>query len=68
MVQLIASLLALLALRHGRLFPILNYRTHDTACRVTAVRSGKVPPGASFINLGVTPQGQARAAPVRRFE
>jgi 3-oxoacyl-[acyl-carrier-protein] synthase II len=65
MVELIASLLAL---RHGRLFPILNYSTPDAACPVSAVRNAEVPPGASFINLSVTPQGQASAALVRRFE
>jgi 3-oxoacyl-[acyl-carrier-protein] synthase II len=65
MVELIASLLAL---EHDRLFPILNYTTPDPACPVAAVRNGDVPPGANFINLSVTPQGQASAAMVRRFE
>ncbi len=65
MIEIIASLLAL---EHGRLFPILNYSTPDRACPVSAVRNGEVPPGASFINLSVTPQGQASAALVRRFE
>jgi 3-oxoacyl-[acyl-carrier-protein] synthase II len=65
MVELIASLLAL---RHDRLFPILNYATPDPECPVAAVRDGDVPPGASFINLNVTPQGQAAAVMVRRFE
>ena len=65
MVELIASLLAL---EHDRLFPILNYATPDPACPVSPVRNGDVPPGPSFINLSVTPQGQASAAMVRRFE
>jgi 3-oxoacyl-[acyl-carrier-protein] synthase II len=64
MVELIASLLAM---QHGRLFPILNYETPDPECAVSAVRSADVPPGMSFINLSVTPQGQASAAMVRRF-
>jgi 3-oxoacyl-[acyl-carrier-protein] synthase II len=64
MVELIASLLAM---QHGRLFPILNYTTPDPECPIAAVRSGDVQPGASFINLSVTPQGQASAAMVRRF-
>jgi 3-oxoacyl-[acyl-carrier-protein] synthase II len=64
MVELIASLLAL---RHGRLFPILNYSTPDAECPVAAVRDGGVPPGDSFVNLSVTPQGQAAAVLVRRY-
>jgi 3-oxoacyl-[acyl-carrier-protein] synthase II len=64
MVELIASLLAM---RHDRLFPILNYTTPDPECPVAAVRSGDVRPGASFINLNVTPQGQAAAVMVRAF-
>ena len=63
MVELIASLLAL---QHDRLFPILNYATPDPECPVAAVRNGDVRPGASFINLNVTPQGQAAAVMVRR--
>jgi 3-oxoacyl-[acyl-carrier-protein] synthase II len=65
MVELIASLLAL---REGRLFPILNYATPDAECPIAAVRDGDVPAGSSFINLNVTPQGQAAAVMVRRFD
>ena len=64
MVELIASLLAM---QHGRLFPILNYATPDPECPVAAVRNGDVPPGDSFVNLNVTPQGQAAAVLVRRI-
>ncbi len=64
MVELIASLLSL---RHGRLFPVLNYATADPECPVAAVRGGDVPPGDSFVNLSVTPQGQAAAVLVRRY-
>jgi 3-oxoacyl-[acyl-carrier-protein] synthase II len=65
LVELIASLLAL---KHDRLFPILNYANADPECPVAAVRGGGARPGASFINLNVTPQGQAAAVMVRRFE
>jgi 3-oxoacyl-[acyl-carrier-protein] synthase II len=64
MVELIASLLAF---QHDRLFPVLNYATADPECPVAAVRNGDVSPGASFINLNVTPQGQAAAVMVRRL-
>ncbi len=64
MVELIASVLAL---QHDRLFPILNYATPDPECPLAAVRDGDARPGHSFINLNVTPQGQAAAVMVRRF-
>ena len=64
MVELIASLLAM---RHDRLFTILNYVTTDPECPVAAVCNGDAQPGSSFINLNVTPQGQASAVLVRRF-
>ena len=63
-VELIASLWAL---RQGHLFPILNYETPDPACPIHAVRSHDVPAGDNFVNLNVTPQGQASAVVVRRF-
>ena len=44
MIEPIASLPAM---RHGRLFPILDYSMPDLACPVSAVRDGGVPPGAS---------------------
>jgi 3-oxoacyl-[acyl-carrier-protein] synthase II len=65
MVELIASLLAM---QHDQLFPILNYTTPDPECPISAVRNDDTRPGASFINLSVTPQGQASGAMVRRFE
>ena len=63
-VELIASLLAL---RHGRLFPVLNYETPDPDCPVSVVRAGEdVDAGSSVLNLNVTPQGQAAALVVRK--
>ncbi len=56
MVELIASLLAL---RAGALFPTLNYETPDAACPIHVVRDHSTPAGKRFINLNVTPQGQA---------
>jgi 3-oxoacyl-[acyl-carrier-protein] synthase II len=65
MVELIASLLAL---QHGCLFPILNYDNPDPHCPVAAVIDGSTSAGGSFINLNVTPQGQASAVMIRRLE
>ena len=65
MIELIASLMAM---HHGRLFPILNYETPDPDCPIAAVTNGAVEPGKIFINLSVTPQGQASAILIRQFE
>jgi 3-oxoacyl-[acyl-carrier-protein] synthase II len=64
MVELVASVMAL---RHGRLFPVLNYQTPDPACSLAVVRDSQACPGDSFVTLSVTPQGQASAAMVREF-
>jgi len=64
-VELIASLLAM---QHGRLFPLLNYETPDPDCPIAAVTSTDVPPGKSFLNVNVTLQGQASCVLVRAFE
>jgi 3-oxoacyl-[acyl-carrier-protein] synthase II len=65
MVELIASLMAL---SHGRLFPVLNYETPDPECPIFPVTNGSADPGKIFINLNVTPQGQASAILIRQFE
>ena len=64
LVELIASVLAL---ENGVLFPILNYETPDPACPIHAVKTGGQPAGDNFINLNITPQGQASAVVVRRL-
>jgi 3-oxoacyl-[acyl-carrier-protein] synthase II len=64
MIELVGSLLAL---QHDRLFPILNYETPDPDCPVAAVTDANTPAGSSFVNLNVTPQGQASAVLVQRW-
>lgn len=61
--ELIASTLAL---KNQQLFGVLNYETPDPDCRLNVVRSS-ADPGGSFLNLSVTPQGQASCVLVRRF-
>jgi 3-oxoacyl-[acyl-carrier-protein] synthase II len=56
-----------LALQNNRLPPILNYETPDPECPITPADANHADPGRSFINLSVTPQGQASAVMVRRF-
>jgi 3-oxoacyl-[acyl-carrier-protein] synthase II len=55
-VELIASVLAL---RENRLPRTLNFETPDPACSLAVTRDEKTPAGRSFLNLSVTPQGQA---------
>ncbi|MCR4414282.1 MAG: beta-ketoacyl-[acyl-carrier-protein] synthase family protein, partial [Thermoguttaceae bacterium] len=64
MVEFIASVLAL---HHGRLFCTLNYEDPDPDCPLAVVTEAGHASGESFVSLGVTPQGQASAALVRRF-
>jgi len=63
-IELICSLLAV---RHGRLFRVLNYETPDPACPVPAVTSEDVDPGRSVLNVNYTPQGQASSVVLRAF-
>jgi 3-oxoacyl-[acyl-carrier-protein] synthase II len=63
-VELIASLMAL---KHGHLFAALNYDTPDPECPVFLPAHDSVEAGSSFINLSITPQGQASGLLVRKF-
>ncbi len=62
MVELVASLLALC---DGSLFPIRNYETPDPDCPVAAAQGTDTPAGNCFLNLNVTPHGQASAVLIR---
>ena len=63
-VEIVASLLAF---HEERLFRVLNYQTPDPQCALSVVTADDTPPGDSFINLNVTPQGQASAVMIRRY-
>lgn len=58
MVEAIGSLLAL---EHGELFRTINCEQPDPACRINVVTQPGVDPGRCFMNLNITPQGQASA-------
>lgn len=64
-VEMIASVLAL---QHGHLFPVLNYEKPDPECPLRVATSTEVPSGETFMNLSVTPQGQASCLLVRRWQ
>jgi 3-oxoacyl-[acyl-carrier-protein] synthase II len=55
-VELIASVLAM---RDGKLPRTLNYSTPDPSCALAVTKNDTTSPGRSFLNLSVTPQGQA---------
>ena len=61
-VELIAGVMAL---NHRRLFPILTFETPDPECPLAVVTKADTDPGASFLNLSVTAQGQASCVMVR---
>ncbi len=62
--ELIASLLAL---RHGHLFPVLNYSEHDPACPVRPVRNCDEAAGSSFLNLNSFGRGLASCVAAGTF-
>lgn len=64
MVELVASLLAL---QRGVLFPVLNYETPDPDCPIHPVVDTATPAKSGFINLSVTPQGQASCVLIRQY-
>ncbi|MGE0756372.1 MAG: beta-ketoacyl synthase [Pirellulaceae bacterium] len=63
LVELIGSLLAL---DRQQLFGIRNYESADAACPLHAARTG-MSPGDSFLNVNVSPVGQASAVVIRRY-
>ena len=64
-IELVASLLAL---ERGRLFPVLNYEDRDPECPIVPVTSADVVAGDSFLNLNVSPQGQASCVLVKSLQ
>jgi 3-oxoacyl-[acyl-carrier-protein] synthase II len=63
MVEAVASLKSL----GGELFPIRNLTNLDSDCPINACTEAGVAAGDEFINVNVTPQGQASAVRIRRL-
>ena len=61
---LVECVTSLLAMRHGTLFPLLNYETADPDCGILPARRG-APAGDICLSSAVTPQGQAGALVLR---
>jgi len=57
---------SILAMRHGELFPLLNFETPDEACPIRPARRGD-PAGDVFVSTAVTPQGQAGSLVIRSW-
>ena len=55
---------SLLAVRHGELFPLLNFEVPDVECPIRPARRGDAP-GDLFVSTSVTPQGQAGSLVIR---
>jgi 3-oxoacyl-[acyl-carrier-protein] synthase II len=64
---IVETIASVQALHHGHLFRTLNYETPDPACPVAVVRSSDLPAGDSFINVNITPAGQASGIAVRKL-
>jgi len=62
-IELVAGLLAL---QHGRLFPVCNTSALDPECPVRLVTSDDVPAGDAFISLNVHHRGLASGVMIRR--
>lgn len=62
-VELICSVLAM---NRNQMVPILNYEIPDPECPIRAATADDSP-GDSFINVNVTPQGQAAAIAIARY-
>jgi 3-oxoacyl-[acyl-carrier-protein] synthase II len=61
---LVECVSSLLAMRHGRLFPLLNHETADPDCPIRAAKAGDAA-GNVFLSSSVTPQGQAGSVVIR---
>jgi 3-oxoacyl-[acyl-carrier-protein] synthase II len=59
---------SLMAMENGPLFPILNCDDLDEQCPINAVQTDDVGAGDSFINLNVTPQGQASSVVIKKHQ
>lgn len=62
---LVESIASLKSLEHQQLFPILNYETPDPDSPIVAADPAKHTAGDCFVNVNITPQGQASAILVR---
>lgn len=65
---LVEAIASTLALHHGELFPAINYQTPDPDCDLHVVQEGNETAGKCFINVSISPQAQASAVVIRKWE
>ena len=65
---LVEAIASLEAVKRNQLFPILNYDQPDPECPINAADPNKHEPGSCFINMNVSPQGQASAILIKAFQ
>ena len=58
---------SLFAMKNQTMFPVLNFESQGEDAPIN-LNGSSSEPGRSFINLNITPQGQASAVIVRAFE
>ncbi len=63
MVEMIGSLLAL---NDGKLFATANCDSLDSACPINLITDSQTAAGDSFINMNITPQGQASSIVIHK--
>ncbi|HMO14649.1 MAG TPA: beta-ketoacyl-[acyl-carrier-protein] synthase family protein [Pirellulaceae bacterium] len=64
LVEIISSVLAI---RQKQLFAVLNCENQDPECPIRIAKLND-DPGSAFINLNITPQGQASAVIIRAYQ
>ena len=63
----VETICSLLSLNSGTLFPTLNAGNTHENCPINVVSTSDVPAGDCFINLNVTPQGQASSLLIKKY-
>ena len=63
----VETICSLLSMKSGTLFPTLNAGNTHENCPINVVSTADVPAGECFINLNVTPQGQASSLLIRKY-
>ncbi|MFL2870300.1 MAG: beta-ketoacyl-[acyl-carrier-protein] synthase family protein [Pirellulaceae bacterium] len=63
----VETICSLLSMQSGTLFPTLNAGNTHENCPINVVSTADVPAGECFINVNVTPQGQASSLLVKKY-
>jgi len=58
---------SVMALKKNALFPTLNYETPDPDCAIKVNTEFGTNPGAGFLKVNVSPQGQASATAIAAY-